>query len=150
MSKFIHLVLRNFVAAMALAGIWTVAGTTESKADVVARVDLSSQTMHVRVNGRTYARWKISSGRKGYRTPTGTWRAKWTKRMHYSSKYDWSPMPYSVFYNRGYAVHGTNYVSRLGRPASHGCIRLHTANARKFYNLVKRYGRSNTLIRVTY
>lgn len=55
-----------------------------------------------------------------------------------------------MFYHGGYAVHGTNYVSRLGRPASHGCIRLHTANARKFYNLVNKYGRKNTLIKVAY
>ena len=70
--------------------------------------------------------------------------------MHYSRKYHNSPMPYSVFYHGGYAVHGTNYVSKLGRPASHGCIRLHTANARTFYNLVNQYGRKNTLIRVSY
>ena len=150
MSKTISILLNRLSVFMVVAGFVAAVTATTSRADVVARVDLSSQTMHVTVNGRTYARWKISSGRKGYRTPTGTWRAKWTKRMHYSSKYDWSPMPYSVFYNRGYAVHGTNYVRRLGRPASHGCIRLHTANARKFYNLVKRYGRRNTLIKVRY
>ncbi len=150
MSKTISTLLNRLSVFVVVAGFVAAVTATTSRADVVARVDLSSQTMHVTVNGRTYARWKISSGRKGYRTPTGTWRAKWTKRMHYSSKYDWSPMPYSVFYNRGYAVHGTNYVRRLGRPASHGCIRLHTANARKFYNLVKRHGRKNTLIKVRY
>lgn len=150
MSKSIRILLSRLSAVMVMAGLIVVVTGTAARADVVARVDLSSQTMHVKVNGRTYARWKISSGRKGFRTPTGTWRAKWTTRMHYSRKYDYSPMPYSVFYHRGYAVHGTNYVRRLGRPASHGCIRLHTANARKFYNLVKRYGRRNTLIKVRY
>ncbi len=85
---------------MVMAGFMVAVTGTTTRADVVARVDLSSQTMHVKVNGRTYARWKISSGRKGFRTPTGTWRAKWTTKMHYSRKYDYSPMPYSVFYNR--------------------------------------------------
>lgn len=148
MSKSIRFLLNRLFAVMVIAGFVAAITATASRADVVARVDLSSQTMHVKVNGRTYARWKISSGRNGFRTPTGTWRPKWTTKMHYSRKYDYSPMPYSVFYNRGYAVHGTNYVRRLGRPASHGCIRLHTANARKFYNLVKRYGRKNTVIKV--
>ena len=135
----------------AFAAIMTMAGTaTASLAGVVAHVDLSSQTMNVTVNGSHYASWKISSGRKGYGTPTGTWRAKWTTRMHYSRKYDNSPMPYSVFYNGGYAIHGTNYVKRLGRPASHGCIRLHTSNARKFHDLVNQYGRKNTVIRIGY
>ena len=150
MSKTIRILLNRLSAVMVIAGFMLAVTGTVSWADVVARVDLSSQTMHVKVNGRTYARWKISSGRRGFRTPTGTWRAKWTTKMHYSSKYDYSPMPYSVFYHRGYAVHGTNYVRRLGRPASHGCIRLHTANARKFYNLVKRHGRRNTVIKVRY
>ena len=137
-------------AAILTAGMMMAGTATASLAGVVAHVDLSSQRMHVKVNGRHYASWKISSGRKGYRTPTGKWRPKWTTKMHYSRKYYNSPMPYSVFYHGGYAVHGTNYVSRLGRPASHGCIRLHTANARKFYNLVNRYGRKNTLIKVRY
>jgi lipoprotein-anchoring transpeptidase ErfK/SrfK len=137
-------------AALLTAGMMMAGTATASLAGVVAHVDLSSQRMTVKVNGRHYASWKISSGRKGYRTPTGTWRPKWTTKMHYSRKYYNSPMPYSVFYHGGYAVHGTNYVSRLGRPASHGCIRLHTANARKFYNLVNKYGRKNTLIKVRY
>jgi lipoprotein-anchoring transpeptidase ErfK/SrfK len=138
-------------AAGVVAAALMMAGTaTATLAGVVAHINLSSQTMNVSVDGRHFASWKISSGRKGYTTPTGTWRPKWTARMHYSSKYNNSPMPYSVFYHGGYAVHGTNYVSKLGRPASHGCIRLQTANARKFFNLVKRYGHKNTLIKVRY
>jgi lipoprotein-anchoring transpeptidase ErfK/SrfK len=39
-------------------------------------------------------------------------------------------------------------VRRLGTPASHGCIRLHTANAAALYSLIKRYGRGSTRIRV--
>jgi lipoprotein-anchoring transpeptidase ErfK/SrfK len=57
-----------------------------------------------------------------------------------------SPMPYSVFYYRGYAIHGTDAVKRLGTPASHGCVRLQTANAAKFYSLVQQVGRGNTRI----
>ncbi len=150
MSTCMHILLDRLSAVMISAAMFLAVSAIASHADVIARVNLSSQTMHVQVDGRYYARWKISSGRKGYRTPTGTWRPKWTTRMHYSTKYNYSPMPFSVFYNRGYAVHGTNYVRRLGRPASHGCIRLHTANARKFYNLVKRHGRRNTVIKVSY
>jgi lipoprotein-anchoring transpeptidase ErfK/SrfK len=135
---------------IAVASLLLAMAGVASAATVVANVDLSAQRMHVRVNGQHYASWRISSGRRGYRTPVGTWKPKWLKRMHYSSKYHNSPMPYSVFYYRGYAVHGTNYIRRLGRPASHGCTRLHPANARKFFNLVKRHGRVNTLIRVGY
>jgi lipoprotein-anchoring transpeptidase ErfK/SrfK len=70
------------------------------------------------------------------------------KRMWYSRKYDNAPMPYSIFFKGGYAIHGTNYVKRLGQPASHGCVRLHTANARELYELVQAYGKKSTRIRI--
>jgi lipoprotein-anchoring transpeptidase ErfK/SrfK len=90
----------------------------------------------------------VSTARRGYYTPRGSFRPKVLKRMHYSSKYENSPMPYSVFFHGGYAIHGTEYVRRLGSPASHGCIRLHTVNAAALYSLIKRYGRGSTRIRV--
>ncbi len=117
-------------------------------ARVDVNVDLSSQRMTVLVDGRHYATWTISSGRRGYYTPRGTWRPTWLKRMHYSSKYNNAPMPWSIFYFRGYAIHGTDAISRLGRPASHGCIRLHPRNAARLFELVRRHGRKNVRIRV--
>lgn len=119
-----------------------------ASAKVVANIDLSSQRMTVTVNGWHYATWKVSTARRGYVTPTGTWRPKYLKRMHYSKKYNNSPMPHSIFYYGGFAIHGTGAIRRLGRPASHGCVRLHPRNAAILYSLVKKYGRNNTLIRV--
>ncbi len=55
-------------------------------------------------------------------------------------------MPHSIFFTGGYAIHGTNYVKSLGRVASHGCVRLHPANAKELFNLVNASGRSNTRI----
>ncbi len=139
------------LAAFAVAfGISAFATANVGHARVVAKVDISSQSMRVYVNGRLAHRWAVSTGRRGYRTPTGSYSPKWLARMHYSRKYNNSPMPYSIFFRGGYAVHGTNYVSRLGRPASHGCIRLHTANARRLYNLVRQYGKGRSRIVITY
>lgn len=118
-------------------------------ASLVAKIDVSSQTMTVIRHGRVIHRWRVSTARKGYVTPRGSWRPTRLHKMWYSRKYDMSPMPYSVFYHRGYAIHGTNAVRRLGRPASHGCIRLDTANARKFYSMVRKIGSRNTRIIVT-
>jgi lipoprotein-anchoring transpeptidase ErfK/SrfK len=127
--------------------IWATATTVfADKVDVA--VDISKQKMNVYVDGHRKYTWKVSTAREGYSTPSGDYRPLWITRMHYSRKYDNSPMPYSVFYNGGYAIHGTNYVSRLGRPASHGCIRVHTSNARRLYNLVKKYGKKNVRIMV--
>ncbi|MBX3580866.1 MAG: L,D-transpeptidase [Rhizobiaceae bacterium] len=117
-------------------------------ASVVAKVDVSSQTMTVSKNGRVIYRWKVSTARSGYWTPRGTYSPKRLHRMWYSRKYDMSPMPYSVFFHGGYAIHGTNYVKSLGRPASHGCIRLQTGNAAAFYSLVQQVGRGNTRITI--
>ena len=136
--------VKVWFAAMMLLPMLAVEALSRVEIDV----DLSSQRMNVTVEGKQFANWPISSGRKGYYTPRGTWRPKWLKRMHYSQKYDNAPMPWSIFYHGGYAIHGTNAISRLGRPASHGCIRLHPANAQKLFELVQKYGRKNTIIRV--
>lgn len=118
-------------------------------ANLVARISLSSQTMTVSQNGFVRYRWKVSTARKGYVTPQGSWSAKWLSRDHRSRKYDNAPMPYAVFFNGGYAVHATFDVKRLGRPASHGCIRLHPENAAEFFALASEYGLKNTKIVVT-
>ena len=82
-------------------------------------------------------RWPVSTARRGYRTPNGSYRPQWLARKWYSRQYDWSPMPYSIFFNGGYAIHGSYEISRLGSPASHGCIRLHPQNAAELFALVK-------------
>lgn len=118
-------------------------------ASLVARIDIGSQRMTVSEDGRVIYSWPVSTARKGYRTPRGSYKPTRMHRMWYSRKYDNSPMPYSVFFHGGYAVHGTGYVKQLGRPASHGCVRLATANAAEFYSLVKQHGARNTRIVLT-
>jgi lipoprotein-anchoring transpeptidase ErfK/SrfK len=115
---------------------------------VVARIDLSDQTMTVYVEEKLAHVFKVSTGRRGYGTPTGQWAAQWLSPRHRSKKYHNAPMPWSVFFHGGYAVHGTTEVRRLGRPASHGCVRLLPANAKIFYKLVQANGKENTLVSV--
>ncbi len=137
------------VAGFMLTGVGD-ANTGSKKGDVVEiRIDISSQTMAVDVNGWPYGRWKVSTARSGYHTPRGAWRPYSLKKMHYSRKYDNSPMPHSIFFLGGYAIHGTGYVKSLGRPASHGCIRLHPQNASRLFNLVKKHGMKSTRIVIT-
>jgi lipoprotein-anchoring transpeptidase ErfK/SrfK len=117
-------------------------------ASLVANIDLSRQRMTITVDGSHYASWPISTGARGHNTPTGSYRPYLLRRMHYSSKYENSPMPHSVFFSGGFAIHGTQYVKRLGRRASHGCVRLHPTNAARLYKLVLIYGLDNTRIRI--
>jgi len=135
------------IAAAALASAVLFAGINSAHASqLVARVSLSAQKMEVLVDGRTAFEWKVSTGRKGYRTPTGSYKPTRMHKMWYSKKYDNAPMPHSVFFRGGYAVHATDAVKRLGRPASHGCVRLHPQNASDFYKLVETFGPGNTQI----
>jgi lipoprotein-anchoring transpeptidase ErfK/SrfK len=136
--------------AVAILTAFLIAQATPALAHVVdAYVDLSNQRIDVVVNGRHHARWAISSGRKGFRTPTGSYRPKRLRRMHYSSQYDNAPMPHSIFFHRGYAIHGTDKAHELGRPVSHGCVRLHPSHAAELYALVMEHGRANTRIHVS-
>jgi lipoprotein-anchoring transpeptidase ErfK/SrfK len=115
---------------------------------VVARVDLSDQRMYVYVDEVLTHIFKVSTGRKGYGTPRGRYTALWLSPKHRSRKYDWAPMPWAVFFNGGYAVHGTTDIKRLGRPASHGCVRLHPNDAKAFFQLVRESGKENTHIAI--
>jgi lipoprotein-anchoring transpeptidase ErfK/SrfK len=142
--------MRKFVLMVLAAAAMLVAAASASFASaLVARVDVSSQTMTVSKHGRVLYTWPVSTARSGYITPRGQYKPTRMHKMWYSRKYDMSPMPYSIFFRGGYAIHGTNYVKQLGRPASHGCVRLHTANAARLYALVKEVGAGNAQIVVT-
>lgn len=138
------------VAGLALASsaLFFAIGTSaaEAASKIVARIDISKQRMMVLVDGRETFEWKVSTAGKGYVTPTGSFKPTRMHEMWYSRKYDNAPMPHSVFFHGGYAVHATPHVKRLGSPASHGCIRLHPDNASDFYQLVQAFGPSNTSI----
>lgn len=136
----------RYIVGCLAAALFVFFQPVRAEARVDAVVDLSSQTVDVYVNGEHRHRWATSTGRRGHRTPTGSYRPKRLERQWYSRKYDWAPMPYAVFFRGGYAIHGTTETGRLGRPASHGCIRLRTANAREFFRLVQRYGMKSTRI----
>jgi len=143
--------VKRFLASVVLAAAVVVSGATASLANrLVAHVDISRQTMTVKKDGRTLYNWRVSTARKGYRTPTGKWSPTRMHKMWHSRKYNMSPMPYSIFFYGGYAIHGTNAVKALGRPASHGCIRLDTGNARKLYQLTKQVGPRNMRVVITH
>jgi len=130
-------ILAGFMSAPALS------------AAVEARVDISEQKMRVYHYGKLKYVWPVSTARKGKVTPTGTWNAKFLSKNHRSSIYDNAPMPYSIFYSGNFAIHGTNHIKRLGRPASAGCVRLHPDHAKVLFNMTARVGTQNMKVRIT-
>lgn len=114
------------------------------------KVNLSTQRMRVYRDNKLLYHWKVSTGRKGYSTPIGQYKPQYLTKMHYSRKYNNSPMPYSIFFRGGYACHGTTSEWRLGQRASHGCIRLKTTNAKTLFHLVQNVGKEKSTIDIKY
>ncbi|CUU43411.1 hypothetical protein BVIRIDIS_24310 [Blastochloris viridis] len=133
------------VAIILIAGA---AGPLKAAAEpVVVRIELGQQRMTVRGGGVRYI-WPVSTARRGMVTPLGSYRPNAMVRWHRSTLYRGAPMPHSIFFTGNYAIHGTTEIGRLGSRASHGCVRLHPANARRLFELVGDAGRSNTRIEV--
>jgi hypothetical protein len=122
---------------IALMGFFALGAT--ANATVQVHIDLSTQRMQVSSSSGSY-NWPVSTARSGYYTPRGSYAPTSLQRMHYSRKYDMSPMPHSIFFRGGYAIHGSYATRSLGRPASHGCVRLAPGNAAKLYSMVQAEG----------
>jgi hypothetical protein len=132
------------VAAVLIAGM-----ATHAQASVVINIDKSTQRMTVSVDGETRHSWPVSTGRAGFGTPNGHFRPQRLARRWFSRKYYNSPMPHSIFFHHGFAIHGSYEIRRLGGPASHGCVRLHPGNAATLFALVNSEGAANTRIVVS-
>lgn len=133
------------VFGLLAAVFMSLAGVASAQAGVNVRVDIAAQRIQVTTTDGESYNWAISSGRKGYRTPSGVYRPTRLEKNWYSRKYG-GAMPNAVFFRGGYAIHGTTAVGSLGRPASHGCIRLHPTHAAKLFALVKKHGAGQTRI----
>lgn len=139
--------MNRFALGMASAlAMWIGSAVGGEAANLVARVDISSQTMTVVQDGEIIRRWPVSTARRGFFTPRGVYRPTRLHRMWFSSKYENAPMPWSIFFHGGFAIHGTEHVRSLGHPASHGCVRLDPDNAAELYWLVEQEGARNTRI----
>jgi lipoprotein-anchoring transpeptidase ErfK/SrfK len=113
---------------------------------LIVQIDLSDQEMIVAPDGKEAYRWPVSTARPGHVTPVGTYQPQWFSRWHKSSIYNTAPMPFSIFFHGNYAIHGTDQINRLGRPASAGCVRLHPENAAVLWELVHSVGKDQTWI----
>jgi len=81
--------------------------------------------------------WPVSTGKAGYSTPSGTFTAMSMNEVWYSKEWDNAPMPHAIFFMKdGHAIHGSYEVKTLGKPVSHGCVRISPQNAATLYDLV--------------
>jgi L,D-transpeptidase-like protein len=140
----LHHLAISFAAAIAALAL-----AQPARANVMIIIDKSAQKMTVTVDGDDRYTWPVSTGRPGYDTPSGEFQPFRMERDHFSREWDDAPMPNSVFFTKiGHAIHGTFEAKNLGRPASHGCVRLSRENAATLYALVKDEGLFNTRVRL--
>ena len=134
------------VRSCVLAALVLAALSSGADAAIVVQIDRAAQRMAVTVDGASRYNWRVSTARRGYITPPGTYHPEMLARRWFSRKYYNSPMPHSIFFYGGFAIHGSYEISHLGRPASHGCVRLDPGNAAILFGLVQREGLAATTI----
>ena len=118
-----------------------------AKKRLIITINKVSQKMTVTLDGDTEYVWPVSTGARGYDTPSGNFRPFRMEKEYFSKEWDNAPMPHAIFFTaRGHAVHGSYHVKSLGRRASHGCVRLAPANAAKLFSLVSKTGMSSTAV----
>ena len=136
------------VCALAIA--FAAAGANAAWAEILITVDKSAQRMTVARDGQPLYSWPVSTGRSGYATPSGSYTAFRMEADHYSVEWDDAPMPHSIFFTKiGHAIHGSYDTKNLGRPASHGCVRISPDNAATLFALVEREGVIKTKVVLT-
>jgi lipoprotein-anchoring transpeptidase ErfK/SrfK len=139
--------MRRHFAALALGVTLTLPGIAQADR-LVARVSISSQTMKVYHEGRHLFTWPVSTAKSGKITPTGVYAPEFLSKNHRSSLYNNAPMPFAIFYDGHYAIHGTDQIKKLGAPASNGCVRLHPENAEILFGMVKAEGMDNMRVEI--
>jgi len=143
--KFVRSCVARGAALGVVLGAAICATAAPAAAEVIITVDKSSQQLTVTVDGSERYTWPVSTGLHGG-PPSGTFRPQRMERAWYSRLFGMAPMPHSIFFRGPFAIHGTTVISRLGHPASHGCVRLHPDNAATLFDLVQHEGPANTRI----
>ncbi len=140
--------MRSHAVIIAATLAWFISiESADAKLDIL--VDKATQRMFVIQDGYIRFMWPVSTGRDATQTPNGIFTPQRLERNWSSTAYYNSPMPFSIFFHRGYAIHGSYAIDRLGGPASHGCVRLHPHHAAILFDLVQLEGPNRTTIEVT-
>ena len=136
-------VLHALAAALAAVCVFAL----PASAKLLIEIDKSAQRMTVSQDGARLYTWPVSTGVRAHDTPGGAYTPFRMEKDHFSREWDDAPMPHSIFFTRqGHAIHGTEHTRNIGRPASHGCVRLEPENARVLFGLVRQEGMANVRV----
>ncbi|MHC5726862.1 MAG: L,D-transpeptidase, partial [Nostoc sp.] len=106
--------------------------------------DLSEQRLRAWEGRKLVYSYRISGGKRSTPTPIGRFRINSKYRTHRmrGSGYNIPDVPYTMYFYRGYAIHGAYWHNRFGTPVSHGCVNLPVKQARNLY----RWASTGTLV----
>jgi len=139
--------MRFPLLCLTAAGFAALVSVGPAQAELLITVDKSAQQMTVVQDGEQLYVWPVSTGGSGYDTPNGDWKPFRMEKDHFSKEWDDAPMPNSIFFTMdGHAIHGTFDTKNLGKPVSHGCVRLSRANSEVLWGLVKKNKMANTKV----
>lgn len=139
----------SVILGLALLGFAGPGEALAAKPAVQVEINRAAQKMNGYVGGKLKHTWAVSTGRKGFLTPSGAYQPTWMTKLWHSKQWHNAPMPNSIFFKDGFAIHATYETANLGRPASHGCVRLAPSHAAKLFTLVKTHGEKKTRIVVS-
>jgi hypothetical protein len=140
--------MRVMATIVAMLGLAVFAGPSD--AALLITIDKAQQRMIVSRNDVPLHDWPVSTGQRGYDTPAGVFQPFRMEKDHFSREWDEAPMPHSIFFTKdGHAIHGSFEVKKLGRPASHGCVRISPQHAAILWGLVREEKMANTRVVLT-
>ena len=102
-------------------------------------VSVADQRIYAYENGELVRTHLTSTGRSETPTVLGDYRIyiKYEADDMSGPDYFLPQVPYTMYFYQGYAIHGTYWHNAFGRPMSHGCVNLPTAEAQWFFNFAQ-------------
>jgi len=99
-------------------------------------VNLAQRRLYARVGNRIVFSSLVSIGKPSTPTVRGTFRiyAKLRYTRMTGPGYNLPNVPYTMYFYRGYAIHGAYWVRTFGTRVSHGCVNMNLADAARLYN----------------
>lgn len=100
------------------------------------QIDLSQQNLIAWEGDKPVYKATISSGKASTPTRIGIFKiqSKFKKTRMRGRGYDIANVPYAMYYQGGYAIHGAYWHKKFGTPISHGCVNLAINQAKRLFN----------------
>ncbi|MFC2023678.1 L,D-transpeptidase family protein [Chloroflexota bacterium] len=104
----------------------------KSESEKWIEIDLSEQRLYAHEGQETVLKARASTGTSQYPTVKGRFKiyAKYRSIRMRGPGYNLPNVPWTMFFYKDYAIHGTYWHNSFGHPMSHGCVNLKTEHAK--------------------